>query len=62
MMAGLNLLVCDLGSAVTANTWVIPVKREVESGSGNHGATLLAANAVEDGLSADFGAVDAFCE
>jgi hypothetical protein len=60
-MAGINLLVCDLGTAVTANTWVIPVKREVEVGiSGNHGATLLAANVVETGHAADFGALDAF--
>lgn len=62
MMAGLNLLACDLGTDKTANTWVIPVKREVEAGSGNHGATLLAANVVETGLAADFGAVNAFCE
>jgi len=63
MMAGLNLLVCDLGTAVTANTWVIPVKREAEVGAGaTHGATLLAANVVETGHAADFGALNAFCE
>lgn len=28
MYAGLNLLVCDLGSALDAGTWIIPVMRE----------------------------------
>lgn len=45
LMGGVNLLVCDLGSATTANTWVIPVLRTLEKASGNNGATLIAGNA-----------------
>lgn len=30
--AGLNLLVCDLGSALDAGTWVVPVTREIIPG------------------------------
>jgi hypothetical protein len=60
-MAGLNLLVCDLGTHTTANTWVIPVLRFKEADSGTAGATLLTGDAVEDGLSGDFGAVSAYC-
>lgn len=60
-MAGINLLVCDLGTHTTANTWVIPVTRTAEAASGNAGATLLGGAAVEDGKSADAGAVSAYC-
>lgn len=39
MYTGINLLVCDLGSALDAGTWVIPVTRTVVAGDpGGDGA------------------------
>jgi len=58
---GLNLLVCDLGSSALANTWVIPVLRTLEAAAETtNGADLTDGGAVPDGLTSNFGALNAF--
>jgi hypothetical protein len=64
MYTGLNLLVCDLGSALDAGTWVVPVTREIIPGeSGNYGGdNLLATWPAEEptGKTSHWGSLHAF--
>lgn len=60
VLAGLNLLACDLTDATTAVTAIVPVTRSYEKSSGNHGATLLATSlTAPTGLASDGGALNA---
>lgn len=62
VLAGLNLLACDLTAATTAVTAIVPVTRSYEKSSAAtaHGATLLVTNlATPTGLSSDGGALNA---
>jgi hypothetical protein len=63
MMAGLNLLACDLTTATTAVTAVVPVTRSYEKASAatTHGATVEKSNIeVPTGTSSDGGALNAW--
>jgi hypothetical protein len=63
MYAGINLLVCDLGSALDAGTWVIPVTRENTDEVGDVGGVdLLATWPAEEptGYNSHWGSLEAF--